>query len=137
MPPGDRNGLWLVVTHPAWRQALVNWEQDVARMVAQYRAAMAEHMAEPTWKCLVKRLHEASPKFTELWERHEVAAPEGRTKVFRNPHVGLMRMDFTYLWLGERMGTRLATYTPSDEETWVRLRALHEMVSTPPTARGA
>jgi transcriptional regulator with XRE-family HTH domain len=137
MPVQDRNSLWLVFTHPAWQRALVDWERDAERLVAQYRAAMAEHMAEPAWKCHLKRLQEASPKFAELWERHEVAAPEGRTKVFRNPQVGLMRMDFTYLWLGERVGTRLATYAPADDETRARLHALYAMLASPVAAQTA
>jgi transcriptional regulator with XRE-family HTH domain len=44
MPIEDRNCLWLAFTDPSWRAAIVDWEEGVARLVAQYRAAMAEYI---------------------------------------------------------------------------------------------
>ena len=93
-------------------------------MVAQYRAAMAEHVAEPAWKGLVARLHRASPEFTAVWERHDVQAPENRVKRIQHPTAGLLRLDYTYLWLGQRLGTRIVSYTPADEQTRKRLLEL-------------
>jgi hypothetical protein len=72
----------------------------------------------------VTRLHRASPEFRALWERHDVLPPESRIKRIRHPRVGLLRLDFTYLWLGQRIGTRIVTYTPADDETRRRLSAL-------------
>jgi transcriptional regulator with XRE-family HTH domain len=132
LPFEDRNSLWLLFTHPAWRAALLDWDDAVHRMVGQYRAAMAEHVAEPAWKCLVKRLRQASPEFAELWERHEVNAPENRTKRIVNPRVGLLRVDYTNLWLGQRLGIRMVTYTPADEETRERLTTLHRLITESP-----
>jgi hypothetical protein len=94
-------------------------------MVAQYRAAMAEHVAEPAWKALVARLQRVSPEFAAVWERHDVQAPENRVKRIRHPIAGLMRFDYTYLWIGQRLGTRIVTYTPADDETRLRLERLH------------
>ena len=71
IPIEDRNLLWLLFTHPQWRAAVVDWE-DVDRVVAEYRAAMAEHLDDPAWKTLVTRLHRASPEFGAVWERHDV-----------------------------------------------------------------
>jgi hypothetical protein len=124
LPFEDRNSLWSAFTSPEVRAAMIDWEESTRRMVAEYRAAMAEHVAEPAWKCLVSRLSKASPEFAELWERHEVAAPENRTKRWLHPEVGLLRLDYTHLWLGQRLGTRMTTYTPADEETAERLRQL-------------
>ena len=97
-------------------------------MVAQYRAAMAEHVAEPAWKCLVKRLEAVSPEFTAVWERHEVRGPEGYRKRFRQPQVGLLRLDYTSLWLGPTLGSRMITYIPVDDESARRLERLHRLV---------
>lgn len=130
MPYADRNSLWLMLTHPAWRAAYPDREDAVRRMVGQYRAAMAEYVAEPAWKCLVARLRKASPEFVELWERHEVSAPENRTKHVVNPQVGFLRLDYTNLWFGQRLGTRMVTYTPADEQTRSRLATLHDLVVT-------
>ncbi len=125
VPLEDRNTLWLIFTDPAWRKVVLDWDDAAARMVAQYRAAMAEHVAEPAWKSLVARLHRASPEFAAVWERHDVQAPENRVKRIQHPTAGLLRLDYTYLWLGQRLGTRLVAYTPADDETRRRLENLH------------
>jgi hypothetical protein len=88
---------------------------------------MAEHLSEPAWKTLVKRLQEASSEFAALWDRHEVLQPENRIKRYLNPEVGLLTFDFTHLWLGPRQGPRLATYTPADAVTRDRLDRLYEL----------
>jgi len=130
LPAEDRNCLWLLFTHPQWREVILDWDDAASRMVAQYRAAMAEHVDEPSWKALLARLHRASPEFTEVWERHDVQAPETRVKRVQHPTAGLLRLDFTSLWLGQRLGTRLITYTPADDRTRGRLEQLHRSLAT-------
>jgi transcriptional regulator with XRE-family HTH domain len=125
LPFEERNSLWRLFTVQSCRAATLDWEEGTRRMVAEYRAAMAEHVAEPAWKCLVARLTKASPEFAELWERHEVASPENLTKRFLHPDVGLLKLNYTHLWLGQRLGTRLTTYSPADDQTAERLRELH------------
>jgi transcriptional regulator with XRE-family HTH domain len=126
LPFEERNSLWRMFTSPACRAATLDWEEGTRRMVAEYRAAMAGHVAEPAWKCLVSRLSAASPEFAELWQRHEVASPENLTKRYLHPELGLLKLKYTHLWLGQRLGTRMTTYTPADEQTAARLRELHE-----------
>jgi transcriptional regulator with XRE-family HTH domain len=125
LPFEERNSLWRMFTSPRCRSSMLDWEEGTRRMVAEYRAAMAEHVAEPAWKCLVSRLAKASPEFAELWERHEVASPENLTKRYLHPEVGLLKLNYTHLWLGQRLGTRMTTYTPTDEQTRERLHELH------------
>jgi transcriptional regulator with XRE-family HTH domain len=124
LPFDERNSLWRMFTSPDCRARMLDWEEGTRRMVAEYRAAMAEHVAEPAWKCLVSRLTKASPEFTALWERHEVASPENLTKRYMHAEVGLLKLNYTHLWLGQRLGTRITTYTPADEQTDAKLRAL-------------
>ena len=124
VPFEERNSLWRVFTSERCRSCMLDWEEGTRRMVAEYRAAMAEHLAEPAWKCLVSRLTKASPEFAELWERHEVCNPENLTKRFLHPDVGLLKLNYTHLWLGQRLGTRMTTYTPADEQSRERLREL-------------
>ena len=119
--PGELKKALLAYENPAF---LNSADGRLIRMVAEYRAAMAEHIAEPPWKCLVSRLTKASPEFAELWERHEVSGPENRTKHLINPKVGLLSLDYTNLWFGPRLGTRMITYTPADDRTLARLRQL-------------
>lgn len=124
LPPEDRNLMWLLFTHPAWRSAVVDRDEVVRRCTAQFRLAMAEHVAEPVWKLLVKRLQQASPEFRELWRRHEVVQPSNTTKRFLNARVGLLHLQHTGMWLAQRGGSRMSVYTPMDEETRVRLEKL-------------
>jgi hypothetical protein len=95
-------------------------------MVAEYRAAMARHLDEPAWQSLVDRLHRVSPEFTEVWERHDVQAVQSRTKHALHPTVGLLTLEYTNLWLGQRLGTRIVAYTPGDERTRKKLEHLHQ-----------
>ncbi len=126
IPIEDRNLLWLSFTHPRWREVMVDWNEDVGRLVGEYRAGMAEHLDEPAWKTLVARLHRASPQFTAVWERHDVQGVESRTKRALHPTAGLLSLDYTNLWLGQRLGTRIVAFTPADERTRKRLESLHE-----------
>lgn len=130
IPIEDRNILWLAFTHPQWRQAIVDWDDVVGRMVAEYRASMAEHLDEAPWKALVARLHRASPDFTTVWERHDVQGVESRTKQAMHPTAGLLSLDYTNLWFGQRHGTRIIAFTPADERTRRRLDTLHQSLAT-------
>ena len=124
----QRNSLWLAFTSPTWVACLPDRAAGVRRMVGQYRAAMADHVGEPAWKCLVKRLQEASPEFGRLWREHGVAAvPEILEKRFEHPDLGSMRFLGTNLWLSQRMGVRLVTYTPSDAATAAALLRVDEL----------
>jgi transcriptional regulator with XRE-family HTH domain len=129
IPLEDRNILWLAFTHSQWRAAIVDWDDIAGRMVAEFRAAMAEHLDEPAWKTLVARLHRASPEFTAVWERHDVQGVESRTKRAMHPKVGLLRLDYTNLWLGQQVGTRIVAFSPADDRTRERLERLYESLS--------
>jgi transcriptional regulator with XRE-family HTH domain len=129
LPVEDRNALWLIFTHPHWREVIVDWDEAVERMVAQFRVSMGEHVAEPAWKSLVARLQRASAEFREVWARHDVQETDNRIKNFRHPTAGLLRLEYTSLWLGRRLGTRMTTYTPADAETAAKLDQLHRSLS--------
>jgi transcriptional regulator with XRE-family HTH domain len=126
IPIEDRNVLWLSFTHPSWRQVIVDRDDVLGRMVAEYRAAMAEHLDEPAWKTLVARLHHASPEFGAVWERHDVQGVESRTKRALHPDAGLLLLDYTNLWVGQQVGIRIIAFTPADDGTRRRLERLHE-----------
>ncbi|HEY3502595.1 MAG TPA: helix-turn-helix transcriptional regulator [Actinocatenispora sp.] len=129
LPFERRNNLLLAFTEPAWRARIVDWDVAAPRIVAQYRAAMAKHVAEPAWKDLLRTLRQASDEFAELWDRHEVKAPENLTKRYRTTDVGLLSLRYTHLWFGPRAETRLTTYTPADPESAGRLTELYRLAS--------
>ncbi|GAA0998745.1 helix-turn-helix transcriptional regulator [Streptomyces rhizosphaericus] len=125
--PEDRNCLWLAFTNDEWRSSLVDRDETIRLMAAKFRAVMAEHVAEPAWKAMVKRLEEVSPEFREIWARHEVIRPGDKIKVYRQSRVGILRLASTSLWTGPQQGSKLLTYTPADVETQERLERLHAL----------
>lgn len=124
LPGGDRNCLWLAFTDPEWRRVLVDWDDSVSTMVAEYRAAMADHLDDPVWRSLVDRLLVASPEFEGYWLRHDVRQMEGQSRRTMHPHLGLLTFDFTNLWLDRQSETRVVVFTPADEKTARKLRLL-------------
>ncbi|HVU78280.1 MAG TPA: helix-turn-helix transcriptional regulator [Gaiellaceae bacterium] len=120
----DRNCIWLAFTDPEWRQVIVDWEEVAARMVGEYRAAMAEHLDDPSWQALLERLLDASPDFAARWDRHEVRRTESSRKRVRHPELGVLMLDYTNLWLDPSLGARVVAFTPADEPTAARLREL-------------
>jgi transcriptional regulator with XRE-family HTH domain len=125
----DRNILWLVFTNPRWREVIVDWDDVAGRLVAEYRALMAEHLDDPAWKTLIARLHGASPEFSALWERHDVHGAESRTKRAMHPTAGLLLLDHTNLWLNQGLGVRIIAFSPTDDRTRRRLERLHESLT--------
>ncbi len=128
LPFEDRNSMVQAFTSPSWRARMVDWDDNAPRIVAQFRAAMAQHVAEPAWKCLVRRLLQESPEFERMWRQHEVRAPENFRKRHLSPEVGMLCFDYTQLWFGQRSEIKLTTYSPADEETWEKLRALQALI---------
>jgi transcriptional regulator with XRE-family HTH domain len=117
LPFEDRNSVWIMFTKQTTSRCFVDRDTAKPRMVAQLRGAMAEHVADPAWKCLVKRLQHASAEFRELWERHEVAEPENARKRLLHRDLGLLQFNYLNTWLAPRAGLRLVAYIPADDAT--------------------
>ncbi|PZS33108.1 MAG: DNA-binding protein [Pseudonocardiales bacterium] len=128
LPVEQRNCMWLLFTDPAWRKAIVDWDDAAARMTANLRGLMADHVSEPSWKSFVSRLRVASPEFADLWARHDVSAIENKEKRYRHAQVGLLRLVVTNAWLAPRPGSRLLFYTPADAATERRLAKLAALI---------
>ncbi|MBF9070275.1 helix-turn-helix transcriptional regulator [Streptacidiphilus fuscans] len=128
--PEALNLLWLAFTDPGWRTLLVDWEAAARGMTAKFRVALAEHVAEPKYKSLLKRLQLASPEFAAAWEHHDVTGTAEGTKRFLHPEVGLLNFEYTNLWLGPRPGYRMITYVPADPVTKERVAQLAASVGS-------
>ncbi|MFG3257885.1 helix-turn-helix transcriptional regulator [Streptomyces sp. NPDC048172] len=127
-PACDRNCMWLAFTDPDWGAAMPDRDETVRLMAARFRARMAEHLSEPAWKALLKRL-QTSPEFRDVWQRHEVARAVDKHKRFLNPHVGMLQFTYHGLWLNPAEGARMGVYVPVDEQTRERVERLHALVT--------
>jgi transcriptional regulator with XRE-family HTH domain len=119
-----RNIMEVAFTTPSWRELVIDWDAEAARHVAMYRAAMALHLDDPTWTTLPERLCESVPEFRAIWDRHDVAGPERRTKRYRHPAVGEMTFESTALVIADAPALRLMLLRPIDEGSVSRLARL-------------
>lgn len=117
LPFDERNTLWLIFAKQTTSRCFIDGDESKARLVAQLRSAMAEHVADPAWKCLVRRLRDASPEFRRIWDRHDVARPENARKRFLHADLGLLQFNYVNTWLAQRAGLRLVIYIPADDAT--------------------
>jgi transcriptional regulator with XRE-family HTH domain len=124
VPVEERNVLWLAFTYPDWECVFLDEGDLHASLVAGYRGGMAEHVGEPAWRDLTARLLECSPRFAELWSRHDVAGPGTRIKLVDNPAVGLLKLEPYNLWVGQGTDIRVAVYAPADDATGDKLERL-------------
>lgn len=113
--PADRNIVLRWFTDPVLRAAYPVEEHDhYSRIhVADLRAAVTRRPGDATATRLVRRLHDASPEFTRLWDLHEVAVRRRSRMRVLNPNIGPIELDCEVL------------LTPSDDQ---RL----EVFTTPP-----
>jgi transcriptional regulator with XRE-family HTH domain len=121
IPSEDRNLLVQCLLNPAWRARTLGWDTHVPQVVAGFRAAMADHVAEPSWMALVDRLIARSPLFERLWTRHDVTAEPVREKRYQHPEAGLLTFTVAHLHAGNRSEITVSTYTPADPQTAANL----------------
>ena len=121
MPCVHQNLLWCCVTEPRASELFLNYDEEVAHLVARFRSAYGRHVGDPEWEEDIRRLIEISPEFAELWGRHEVAEPAERIHRFRHPAAGDLAFSRTELAVSAVAGLRLSVYTPRDEQTRERL----------------
>jgi transcriptional regulator with XRE-family HTH domain len=110
----DRNCIFQALVNPVWRDRLADWDEVLPRMVAFFRAAMAEHMDDPLWKRQVERYFAVSADFRDIWQRYEVRGIENQIKRFRHPRLGVMSLQQMNWWSAPQNGDRLLVYVPVD-----------------------
>jgi transcriptional regulator with XRE-family HTH domain len=125
VPPAERNQLWLVFTHPAWRTLYTSWEEQARRLLARFRAGYSDQIGDPAFEELVERLMNASPEFREWWPRHEVVGPgEGRKRIL-HPTAGWLEFEHAVFRHAENSDQLLVMYSPvPGSATGARLREL-------------
>lgn len=114
LAPEDRNlalKAFLGPTRPdATLYGISNAAQFRHQVVTELRSTLARYPSDPAVTGLVEELHDGSPEFTRLWERHDVQAASTLTKTFRHPAVGEITLDCDSLKLTDR-DQHLVLYT--------------------------
>ncbi|XRQ14958.1 helix-turn-helix transcriptional regulator [Actinomadura welshii] len=122
--PCERNSLWMAFTLPQCCNPIANLADAAPGLVAVFRHRYIRHLDEPGWKDIVRRLQAASPEFARLWASHDVALPGSSVKVFHHRSAGEIRTRATGMDIDPSPGARLIVYTPTDEESRVRIDRL-------------
>ena len=103
-----------VLTHPAARAVLLDWEVVARDLVARLRAAVARHPGELRLPALVAHLRAASPQADAWWLGYEVAGLHGGTKRVVHPRRGTLVMAHTALVVADHPEHTLVVYAEVD-----------------------
>jgi transcriptional regulator with XRE-family HTH domain len=106
------NRLRDVFLDPAERELFADWELATRALVAGFRQSVGTETDDPRFIELVGELSLASPRFRELWARHDVAKRRGATVRFDHPVVGELVLNREKLLISEAPGLVLAVYHP-------------------------
>ncbi len=114
-PDGIPNLLWWLFTAPGPRDP--NWSDTARNTLARFRAEHARRYGDPAFAALIKALLAESPKFRELWRRHEVQNAQLGTKVIDHPEMGRLRLHHLQSIPTSHPDLRLAQFVPADDAT--------------------
>lgn len=109
----DRNIVWRWFTEPAVRAAYPAADhENLSRLrVADLRAAVTRRGYDHAATALIERLEAASPEFTALWQRHEVAVRRESHVRVHHPAIGTIEFDYELLHTHAE-DQRLRLFTP-------------------------
>ena len=134
-PDGGRNLLWYLFTAPG---PVTDSRAQTARMtVARFRTAHARRYDDPRFRDLIEALLRESPRFRELWPRHEVLDSQSGTKTIQHSELGTLCLLHLQLIPTSDPELRLAQYLPADEATRAALVAASERASADAAHRQA
>ncbi|MEU9454222.1 helix-turn-helix transcriptional regulator [Streptomyces sp. NPDC048277] len=117
---------------PAEQALHPEWADAGAGMVAGFRRSVGTDTDDPRVIDLVGELSLASPQFSRLWARHDVASCEGAAKHIDHPQVGRLRLNRERLDVSGTTGQTLVVYHPDPGSDSAEKLAL--LASALPTA---
>jgi transcriptional regulator with XRE-family HTH domain len=120
-PDGIPNLLWWLFTAPGPHGP--TWSDTRRNTLARFRAEHARRYGHPAFTSLIKALLAESPKFRELWRRHEVQNAQLGTKVVDHPEMGPLKFHHLQSIPTSHPDLRLTQFVPADDATRV---ALHD-----------
>lgn len=134
LPEEERNQLWLMFMDPLRRELMEDWDAAARRLVARFRADSAARSGDPSFTDLIEALRKSSPKFRELWAKHEVSGSGEGTKRLHHPEHGLLVFEHAVFRHAENSEHRLILYSP-DDATREKIEHLLDVESLMPAGR--
>jgi transcriptional regulator with XRE-family HTH domain len=112
--PGT-NRLRDVFLDPAEQALFPDWNGATAGLIAGFRQSVGTDIDDPRFIELVGELSLASPRFRELWARHDVGPRRGAIMRFEHPQVGELVLNREKLLIAD--GMMLVMYHPDAGST--------------------
>lgn len=107
------NLLELVFANAELASLMADHNEELVRLVAQFRLHCAEWPHDPEIEALIKRLRSSSKTFAALWDAKDVRTFSSTRRVFEHPTRGQLVFDHHRLAVLDQPGMGLVIYTPS------------------------
>jgi transcriptional regulator with XRE-family HTH domain len=91
---------------------MADHDEELNRLVSQFRLHCTNWPDDPEIDALVRRLSSSSIRFRELWEANDVAPFLTTRRVFDHPTAGRLELDHHRLAVLDQPGMQLVVYTP-------------------------
>lgn len=120
---------------PAEQALHPEWENVTECFVANLRQAVGSDVDDPRFIEITGELSLASPRFRQLWARHEVRGQRGTPLRLNHPQVGELTLNRERLAIGGTEGLMLVVYHPDAGSVAAEKLALLASAGLPPASR--
>ncbi|RAI02486.1 transcriptional regulator [Acuticoccus sediminis] len=124
LAPERRNVLRILFCEPIARVKLKNWEMVARNAVQTFRMEKEQYGMPDAARRLVDDLMVESPMFAEMWCESGVNNLGEGTRVFDDPELGLILLDYATYNVDEQPGMGLVVFTPATSGDGERLHTL-------------
>lgn len=112
----QRNLLRFVLSSPAARKLIPEWEDRARRLLAEFRADYSHNFRDARVRALVDALRRESPLFSKVWNEQDVRYRAGGLRTFQHPDKGLLRFEQHAFSLAERPDYKLVVLLPASAD---------------------
>lgn len=95
----------------------LGWSDTARSTLARFRAEHARRYGDPAFVSLIGDLLKESPRFRELWRRHEVLDAQIGTKSIEHPYLGRLTLHHLQSIPTSHPDLRLTQFVPADDAT--------------------
>ena len=118
----DRNLLRYIFLSPAARMLIRDYDERARRVVAEFRADVSTHLAEPAIRDHLDDLRRRSGAFARIWDAHGVLGREGGERTFDHPRDVLVRFEQVTFNLASQPDLKLTILIPAPSRPRKSLR---------------
>jgi transcriptional regulator with XRE-family HTH domain len=105
------NLLALVFSNEELGQLMADHDEELVRLVSQFRLHCTDWPDDPPIDALIRRLRSTSARFAELWDAKDVAPFVTTRRLFDHPSAGRLEFDHHRLAVLDQPGMQLVVYT--------------------------